>query len=95
MSRPLPILTLLLLAACGGGSGDETASEAASTPAEAKPQALRVDPAQSGGLQGVVRVLGEVGPPAILSLSADAWCKNHHDTPPADESLLVHDGKLE
>jgi len=95
MTRAFSILALLLLVACGGGSSDEAAEKPATQRPEPAAEQLRVDPAQAGSIEGSVRVLGDPGTPSILSMNADAWCKNHHDSPPVDESLLVYDGHLE
>lgn len=95
MPRFLLMIPLLLTIACGGGSGEEATAGAAGNSTASAPETRPVDPTQVGSIQGVVGALGDAPTPSILSLSADAWCKKHHDTPPADESLLIQDGKLQ
>jgi plastocyanin len=55
---------------------------------------MMVDPTALGSVTGVVSFDGVVPEAEPLSLNADAWCKNHHDTPPREESLVVNDGKI-
>ena len=87
------VSSLLVLLACGGGEPKSTPPAAQDSPSRSA--ALEhVDPAQAGSIRGRVRVEGALPKPASIAMQADAWCKNHHDTPPADESLLVSDGGL-
>jgi hypothetical protein len=82
------------LVACGGGEPKSTPpaqQEASPTP----PAERSVDPAQTGSIRGLVRIEGTPAPAAPITMQADAWCKNHHEKQPLDESLLSQNGLLQ
>jgi len=55
---------------------------------------MTVDPTAIGSVAGVVSFDGDAPDTGTLDLKADAWCKNHHDSPPSEGSLVVADGKV-
>jgi hypothetical protein len=89
------VLSIGLFVACGGKEGRETPPLREDTVQKPTPAAKTVDPAQTGTIRGRVLVDGAPGKPAPIAMQADAWCKNHHETAPIDESLLVVDGALQ
>jgi plastocyanin len=90
----LCLATSLAWVACGG-EGDSTPAQKPSpiggTP---PPPAMTVDPTAIGTVAGVIGLDGAAPKAAELDLKADAWCKNHYDSPPPEESLVVNDGKI-
>ena len=87
------ILALVALG-CGGGGDSEPAGRTGGDGPRPEAELKSVDPAQTGALSGTLRFDGEAPQAAPLELRADAWCRNHYETPPKDESLVVRDGKL-
>ncbi len=75
----------------GAAGGGGASGSAGAPPAERKP----VDPATAGSLSGMVRVEGDVPPPATFAPSSEAFCMQASHGEMTDESLLVQAGKLQ
>jgi len=87
------ILALMALG-CGGAGESEPTERGAGERARPKAELKSIDPVQTGALRGTLVFEGEAPEADPLELRSDAWCRNHYETPPKDESLVVRDGKL-
>jgi plastocyanin len=98
------LLLAVLLLGCGGCSGSDPAAAGGSSSASAgatdesaaaKPEAVPVDPATVGRIEGVVRVEGEVPEPRTFAPTAEPFCMEHSGGKLTDRSLVVSQGGLE
>ena len=97
MNRQLGLLLLapaLWSLGCGGGESEPARTPETGGGSSAQQELQSIDPAQTGSLRGTLVFAGEAPEPADLELRADAWCRNHYDSPPKDQSLVVRDGRV-
>lgn len=78
------VLSLLLLTACGGGT------EQAAAPEAAPQETFQVDPAVAASVSGTVKFAGEVPKLVPINMGGDAECKATHDGPVYPETVAVN-----
>ena len=77
------VLSLLLLAACGG-------AEQASGPESAPQEVFQVDPAVAASVSGSVQFAGEAPKLVPINMGGDEECKATHDGPVYPETVMVN-----
>ncbi len=87
MKRPLALLPLLLLAACGSGPKNETAPAVATN--ASLPEA-HVDPATAGTVSGRVLFTGTPPVMPVIDMSSNPQCERQHKTPVKAETVVVN-----
>lgn len=83
----LALCALPVLAGCGGGSKEETASAPADTAAPA------AAPANAGSISGTVTFAGQ-DTDTPIAMNADPVCASLHSTPVDTNEIAAKDGKL-
>jgi plastocyanin len=79
------VLSLLLLAGCGGGT------DQASGPESAPVETFQVDPAVAASVSGSVQFAGEAPRLVPINMGGDEECKATHDGPVYPESVVVNE----
>ena len=85
----LALCALPVLAGCGGGAKEETASSEG--PADSAPAA--VPAADAGGVNGSVTFAGQ-DTDTVIAMNADPICAGLHTTPVDTNEVAMKDGKL-
>ena len=86
----LALCALPVLAGCGGGANEETASSEA--PAEGA-QTAAVDTANAGGINGSITYAG-ADTDTPIAMNADPICAGLHSAPVDSNEIALKDGKL-